>query len=93
MANTMSAIKHLRQSRKRRLRNRLVRSRAHTFVKKTSRLIDEGQLDQARTMALQATSALDRAAEKGVIHKNTAARSKSRLMKKLNQAQSGVETE
>ncbi|MCG2769349.1 MAG: 30S ribosomal protein S20 [Anaerolineae bacterium] len=84
-------MRHLRVSQKRRVRNRLVRSRAYTFVKKTKRLIEAGQLDEARAMAVQATSALDKAAEKGVIHKNTVARKKSRLMKKLNQAQSAVD--
>jgi len=84
-------MRHLRVSQKRRLRNRLVRSRAYTFVKRTKRLIEAGQLDEARAMAVQATSALDKAAEKGVIHKNTVARKKSRLMKKLNQAQSSFD--
>ena len=88
MPNTTSAMRHLRVSQKRRLRNRLIRSRANTFVKKARRLIEVGKLDEARTMAVQATSALDKAAEKGVIHRNTAARKKSRLMKHLNQAQS-----
>jgi len=88
LPNTTSAMRHLRVSQKRRLRNRLIRSRANTFVKKAKRLIEAGQLDEARTMTAQATSALDKAAEKGVIHRNTAARKKSRLMKRLNQAQS-----
>ena len=70
-----------------------MRSRAYTFVKKTKRLIEAGQLDEARTAAKQATSALDKAAEKGVVHKNTVARKKSRLMKKLHQAQATVDME
>lgn len=88
LANTTSAKRHLRVSVKRKRRNRLVYSRANTFVKKTNRLIEAGELDQARTMAIRATSALDRAAEKGIIHKNTAARRKSRLMKRLNRTHS-----
>ena len=91
MPNTTSAARHLRVSQKRRLHNRLIRSRAQTFVKKAKRLIEEGQLDEARTVAIQATSALDKAAEKGVMHKNTVARRKSRLMRKLNRAQSAVD--
>jgi small subunit ribosomal protein S20 len=47
----------------------------------------EGKPDEARTAIQKAVSALDRAAGKGVIHKNNAARHKSRLMKKLNQLQ------
>ena len=90
LANTSSAIKHIRLSRKRTQRNRLVRSRAYTFVKRAKRLIEEGQLDDAAAMAARAGSALDKAAQKGVIHKNTAARKKSRLMKRLNRALSVV---
>ena len=86
MANTKSAIKRIRSSERRRRINQIHRSRARTFVKKARRLIDTGQLGEAEAMALQAASALDKAAQKGVIHKNQAARSKSRLMKQLNQA-------
>jgi len=86
LANTKSAIKRIRSSERRRRINQIHRSRARTFVKKARRLIDTGQLGEAETMALQAASALDKAAQRGVIHKNQAARSKSRLMKQLNQA-------
>jgi small subunit ribosomal protein S20 len=86
LANTKSAIKRIRSSERRRRINQIHRSRARTFVKKTRRLIDTGQLGEAEAMALQAASALDKAAQRGVIHKNQAARSKSRLMKQLNQA-------
>jgi len=50
-------------------------------------LIVDGQLEEAEVMARQAVSALDRAAQRGVIHKNNAARRKSRLLKHLRQAQ------
>ncbi len=93
MANTTSAKRHLRVSVKRKRRNQLVYSRANTYVKKTNRLIEAGELDEARTMAIRATSALDKAAEKGIIHKNTAARRKSRLMKRLNRTYSVGDTE
>lgn len=79
-------MKRLRQNEKRRLRNRLYRSRARTYIKKTRQLIEEGKLEEAQIAARQAASVLDRAAVKGVIHKNNAARRKSRLMKRLNQA-------
>lgn len=91
MPNTKSAIKQLRVSEKKRLRNRRIRSRARTFVKKTNRLIEAGDLEQAKEMARQAIIALDKAAQKGVIHKNTAARYKSRLMKRLHKAQAVME--
>jgi len=62
------------------------RSRARTFIKKADRLIAEGKLEDAAQAARQAMSALDKAAVKGVIHKNNAARRKARLMRRLNLA-------
>lgn len=82
---TSSAKKRLRQSEKRRLRNRVYRSRARTYVKRTKKLISEGRWDEAAEVAQLAAGALDRAAQKGVIHKRNAARRKSRLYKKLHQ--------
>ena len=90
MANTKSAIKRIRSSERRKMINQIHRSRARTFVKRTRSLISAGRLEEAEAMALQATSALDKAAQKGVIHKNNAARRKSRLMKQLNQAKQEV---
>ena len=86
MANTKSALKQIRSSARKRKRNRLFGSRARTYINKTRRLIAEGRIEEAREQAQLAISALDKAAEKGIIHKNKAARSKSRLMKRLNQA-------
>ncbi|HSR34600.1 MAG TPA: 30S ribosomal protein S20 [Anaerolineae bacterium] len=86
MANTQSAIKRIRSSERRRKINQTHRSRARTYVRKTRMLIAAGRFDEADVAALQAVSALDKAAQKGVIHKNRAARSKSRLIRQLNQA-------
>lgn len=86
MAKTKSAIKRIRSSARKRERNRAIRSRARTYIKKVDRLIAEGRLEEASAVAIQAISALDRAAERGVIHRNNAARRKSRLMNRLNQA-------
>ena len=85
MANTKSAIKRLRSAERRRLRNRVYRGGARTAVNKARRLMDEGHLEEAREAVHVAVSALDKAAEKGIIHKNNAARRKSRLMRRLNQ--------
>jgi small subunit ribosomal protein S20 len=83
LANIKSAIKRNKQNEKRRLRNRTYRGRARAFVRE-ARVIIEGQnSEEARAATLKAISALDKAAEKGVIHKNNAARRKSRLMKQL----------
>ena len=83
MANIKSQIKRNRQNDKRRLRNRIHIGRARTAVKKARLAIGEGGIDTARQATLDAISALDKAAEKGVLHKNNAARRKSRLMKHL----------
>ena len=91
MANTKSAIKRLRSAERRRLRNREYRGRARTAIKKARHLMDEGSVEEAREAARVAISALDKAAEKGIIHKNNAARRKSRLMQRLNQIDSEIE--
>lgn len=86
MANTKSALKRVRQNKRRWLRNRIVRSRARTAVKNARELIHQGQVEEARAAVQEAYSALDKAAEKGIIHKNNAARRKARLMGMFNQA-------
>jgi small subunit ribosomal protein S20 len=86
LANTKSAIKNVRKSARRRELNRVFRARARTFVKRTRRLIEADDLEQAQATAQTAIKALDKAAQKGIIHPNNAARRKSRLMKQLNQA-------
>ena len=83
MANIKSAIKRNRQNKKRRLRNRVYRGQARTFVRDARASLVEDNLDEAREATYKAVKALDKAAEKGVIHKNNAARRKSRLMKQL----------
>ena len=83
MANTKSAIKRIKQNNKRRLRNRLVTGRARTSIKTAHCSMEKGTPEEARTATMAAISALDKAAEKGVIHKNNAARRKGRLMKRL----------
>lgn len=83
MANIKSAIKRNKQNEKRRLRNRFYKGRARSFVKKARVAIDENELGDARQTTREAISALDKAAEKGVLHKNNAARRKSRLMRRL----------
>jgi small subunit ribosomal protein S20 len=84
MANIKSAIKRIRQNEKRRVRNAAVRSTVRTSVKSTRGAIEGGQADQARAALLNTIQTLDKAVTKGVIHKNTAARKKSRLTRQLN---------
>jgi small subunit ribosomal protein S20 len=83
LANIKSAIKRNRQNKKRRLRNRVYRGKARTYVRDARASMVEENLEEARETTLLAVKALDKAAEKGVIHKNNAARRKSRLMKRL----------
>jgi len=89
LPNIKSAAKRMRQNEKRRLRNRWFKGRARSFVKKTLQAIEAGDLETARVMAKEAISALDKAAEKKVLHKNTVARKKSRLMKRLAALEAG----
>jgi len=86
LANTQSAIKRIRSSERKRKINQVHRSQARTYLRRTRQLIARGDFEEAEVMAREATSALDKAAQKGIIHKNRAARSKSRLMKQLQQA-------
>lgn len=83
MANTRSAIKRNRQNPKRRLRNRVYRGRARTYIKQARSAIEDGNLEEARAATQLAVSALDKAAEKGVLHKNNASRRKGRIMSQL----------
>ena len=82
-----SAQKRVRVTERKRLRNKSIRSLCKTNITKAERLIFSGDLESARKAVVVAISSLDKAAEKGVIHPNNAARRKSRLMKKLNEAQ------
>ena len=84
MANIKSAIKRNKQNEKRRVHNRIFRGKARTLVAKTKTSIETGSVETVEQEVKLAISALDKAAIKGVIHKNNAARRKSRLMKKLN---------
>jgi small subunit ribosomal protein S20 len=83
MPNNASAEKRMRQERKRRMHNRMVKSIVKTQITKARQAI-AGQVEDAEAAVRAAVSELDRAAKKGVIHKNNAARRKSRLMKQLN---------
>ena len=88
MANSKSAEKAHRVSERRRIRNKPYRSAARTFVRKAETVIADGDHTSAESAVKEAISMLDRVAVKGIIHKNNAARRKSRLMAKLNKLQS-----
>ncbi len=88
---TRSAAKAHRQSLQRRLRNRTVKSATKTAVKNANDAIASGDLEAAREAVRTALSALDRAAQKGVLHANNAGRRKSRLLLKFNAAVAAVQ--
>ncbi len=92
MANSKSSKKRIRVAERRREENKPLRTEARTFVKKAEVAIASGDVDAAKAATLEAVSVLDRVADKDVIHKNNAARRKSRLMKKLNQANAPAAT-
>ncbi len=92
MANTRSALKAHRVSERRRERNRSVRSALRTYVKNARTSIAGEVSEDALERIKEAAKHLDQAASKGIIHKNQAARRKSRLMHQLAQAQAGTLT-
>jgi len=83
MPNTKSAAKAQRSSARKRLRNKSVKSALHTLQKKFLGLIKEAKKDEAALLLRRIASALDKAAQAGVIHRNKANRLKSRLSARL----------
>lgn len=79
MANTASARKRARQAEKRRQHNAALRSRFRTYVKKVLKAIESGDREAAQAAYKEAVPVIDSIADKGLIHKNKAARHKSRL--------------
>jgi small subunit ribosomal protein S20 len=86
MANIKSQIKRNKQNEVRRERNKAVRSSLKTSQKKVEAAIADGDAQAAQDHAREASKALDKAASKGVVHKRTAARRKSRLARAANAA-------
>ena len=84
MAHHPSALKAMRQSLKRRDRNRRNVSKLKTQIKKLRAAIARGDVEAARKMLDETVSEIDRAARQGVVHDNAAARYKSRLARHIN---------
>lgn len=85
MANLKSSIKDIKRNEKRRLRNKSAKSAMKTFIKKARAAAASGDVEAIQRLVAQACSAIDKTAERGIIHKNQAARRKSRLMRYVNQ--------
>ncbi len=86
MANHKSALKRARQNEIRRMRNKATKTRVKSATKDVRQAADAAKLDDAVGVLNSAKSAIDKAAKKGVIHKNTAARKVSRLSRLVNAA-------
>ena len=84
MANIKSQVKRNRTNERRRLRNKSVKSSLHTAIRAFRKAVDSGDKDKATQLAKAASRKLDKAATKGVIHKNQAANRKSALAMTLN---------
>lgn len=84
MANIKSQKKRILVSAKQHERNKSVMSAVRTSMRKSLAAIDSGNKDEAQTQVQATVKALDKAAQKGVIHPNNAANKKARLVKKLN---------
>lgn len=90
MANHKSALKRIRSSEKKRVRNRIVISKARTEIRDARDAITAGSVKDAKTATLEAIRTLDKAVSKGILHSNNAARRKSRLMKRLATLEAGT---
>jgi small subunit ribosomal protein S20 len=91
VANIKSQIKRNRQNQKRHDRNKAVRSELKTRVKRAVTAAEQGD-EKVTEIATSAVKRLDKAASKGIIHKNAAARRKSRLQKRINRAAASAES-
>ena len=87
MPNIKSAINRVSVIEKKTLRNNMIKSGYKSAVKKFEQAVESGNVEEAKTLFSQATRKIDQACSKGVIVKNTAARKKSNLAKKLNAVQ------
>ena len=90
MANIQSQIKRNRQNEKRRLRNKSVRAEMRTRSKSAVAAAEAGAEDTAEALRL-AVKRIDKAAAQGIIHKNTAANHKSRLVRRINAIEAAAE--
>ena len=93
MPNTKSAQKRTRVSERKRMRNKSIRTLSKSSIAKAERLIFSGEPESGQAVVVTVVSVLDKAAKKGVIHPNNAARRKARLVKKLNEAQAKASAE
>lgn len=84
MPNIKSSIRSVKTDAERRAKNSAVKSTIRTATRKAVNAVEAGAVEDAKQALINATSVIDKAASKGVLHKNTAARKKARLAAKVN---------
>ena len=93
MAHTLSARKRVRRTQSRTLRNKSIRSQYKTYTTKALKALEGDDVEAAEQAVKQALRLLDKTVRKGILHRNSAARRKSRLARKLNKARAASATE
>jgi len=93
MPNTRQAAKRMRRDAKRRLRNRYHLSRMRTYIRKFRKMVESGNLEEAKKFLPEVVSIIQHTASKGVIHKREAARRVSRVTTLLNKALKAQESQ
>ncbi len=84
MANIKSAKKRIKVIAKKTMRNKMIKSRTKTAIKKLITAVESGDKNEAKIALINAISTIDKATSKGIYHKNNASRKKSRLTKLVN---------
>lgn len=85
MANLKSAIKRVRTNEDRRVRNKAVKTNMRTLIKRVEHFVEENDIENAKVAYQEAAQVIDKAIQKGVVHKNNGNRQKSKLAKKIRQ--------
>ncbi len=85
MANLKSAIKRVRINEDRRVRNKAVKTQMRTLIKRVEQYVEQNDVENAKVAYQKATQAIDKAIQKGVVHKNNGNRQKAKLAKKIRQ--------
>ncbi len=84
MANIKSSIKRVKINEQKRTQNQSVKSEMRSYIKRVEELVNEKNVDEAKATLKVAISKIDKAAQKGILHKNNADRKKASLTKKVN---------
>ena len=86
MPNIKSAIKRVQVTQTKTLKNTMIKSALKTYIRRFDEAIKAGDNEKLQAAFVKATKNIDKAAAKGILHKNTASRKKSLIARKMNQA-------